>query len=688
MSSPRLRRIGSLLVVGVVAVATTLTTLGASGTPATAVATDTAPWTVTVAPASGLTDGQLVTITVSTTTANRVYEANAQICRLGVDYASSDGDRPAKDFNAGDLNCPAIPISSSADVQTGDANLYDAATEPGGSSFSMYVGSGVAEWPATSTGQPQRLVCDAENPCALVVEIYGSVAPGVARWIPHVQELTYRVDDPVAGCGGPAQGVLNAAAPERVTDLWIDLTLDQCRRPDAQRGAASRTSFSDEADAMNGFSAGTLDLAYSAVGYEPGPALGRGTRTEPLTVRPSAAVPVALNATVVAVGNGRRGPNGRKIPFTDVRLTMDQVTHMFRGGPIDFNDYERASFLELNPQFNEASIFLPAAIQVGAFAPADASSWFLTSFLKANRPDLWKVPDTGQFGAERGLTRGSSIAFGVAAPSFNGAVDMFTGDSVLVKTIRAQNTDAYGGIWVLTDLVTARRLGLTVASIENGNGEFVAPTVESMTAAVPTMKPTDDGRLLPDPTATVDKDAVQPYPLTFVDYAIAPRSKLVDATCTGRPTSQALLSTWLTYAVTDGQTHLPDGNLPLTDDLRTTATSAIANVGSVTPDCYKEPTDTPVPPGPTTGGAGGGSRSLPRVGAGAPADTAAGTTATAAVEEPAPEVPEFTLRRSASTIAGMGGLVAVFGLLTLMAMATTGKLPSIGALRSRLGGPR
>ncbi|MBU6330248.1 MAG: hypothetical protein KGR18_09905 [Acidobacteria bacterium] len=688
MSSPRLRRIGSLLVVGVVAVATTLTTLGASGTPATAVATDTAPWTVTVAPASGLTDGQLVTITVSTTTANRVYEANAQICRLGVDYASSDGDRPAKDFNAGDLNCPAIPISSSADVQTGDANLYDAATEPGGSSFSMYVGSGVAEWPATSTGQPQRLVCDAENPCALVVEIYGSVAPGVARWIPHVQELTYRVDDPVAGCGGPAQGVLNAAAPERVTDLWIDLTLDQCRRPDAQRGAASRTSFSDEADAMNGFSAGTLDLAYSAVGYEPGPALGRGTRTEPLTVRPSAAVPVALNATVVAVGNGRRGPNGRKIPFTDVRLTMDQVTHMFRGGPIDFNDYERASFLELNPQFNEASIFLPAAIQVGAFAPADASSWFLTSFLKSNRPDLWKVPDTGQFGAERGLTRGSSIAFGVAAPSFNGAVDMFTGDSVLVKTIRAQNTDAYGGIWVLTDLVTARRLGLTVASIENGNGEFVAPTVESMTAAVPTMKPTDDGRLLPDPTATVDKDAVQPYPLTFVDYAIAPRSKLVDATCTGRPTSQALLSTWLTYAVTDGQTHLPDGNLPLTDDLRTTATSAIANVGSVTPDCYKEPTDTPVPPGPTTGGAGGGSRSLPRVGAGAPADTAAGTTATAAVEEPAPEVPEFTLRRSASTIAGMGGLVAVFGLLTLMAMATTGKLPSIGALRSRLGGPR
>ncbi len=688
MSTPRRRRIGPLMAVSTVAMATVLTAFGASVSAVRAADTSVAPWTVSVTPNTALTDGQLVTINLQTTTDHRIYEANAQICRLGVAYAPSDGDRPAKDFNAGDLNCPAIPISSSADVQTGDANLYDAAVEPGGSSFSMYVGSGVAEWPASSNGQPQKLTCDAENPCALVVEVYGSVAPGQARWIPFVQTLSYRTDDPVAGCGGPATGVLNSAGPERITDLWIDLTLDQCKRPDAQSGAASRASLSDEADAMNGFSSGTLDLAYSAVGYESGPALGLGNRAEPLTARPSVAVPVALNATVVAVGNGRRGPNGRKIPFADVRLTVDQVTHMFRGGPIDFNDYERASFAALNPQFDEADVFLPTTIQVGAFAPADASSWFLTSFLAAQRPELWKVPDTGAFGAERGLTRGRSIALGVAQPSFNNAVNMFTGDSVLVKTLRTQNTDAFGGIWVLTDLATAERLGLSVASIENDNGEFVAPTAESMNAALATMTPTSDGRLMPNPTARVDKDAVQPYPLTFVDYAIAPTAKLVDKDCTGRPASQALLSTWLGYAVSDGQQHLPQGMLPLTEELRSSAQSAIASVGSITPDCYKEPSEVPAPPPPARGGGGtGGGAVRATAGVTAAEATDAATTATVA-DEPAPEVPEFTLRRAASTVAGVGGLAIVFGLLTLMALATTGKLPTLAAMRARFGGAR
>lgn len=688
MITNRLRRVGSLMVVGVVAAAATLTTLGASGTPVRAQDTGMAPWTVSVSPASNLTDGQLISINLQTTTEHRIYEANAQICRLGVDYATSDGDRPAADFNAGDLNCPAIPISSSADVQTGDANLYSSATEPGGSTFSMYIGSGVAEWPARSNGSTQRLACDADHPCALVVEVYGSVAPGEARWIPFVQTLTYRVDDPVAGCGGPAAGVLNAAGPERVTDLWVNWTLDQCHLPDAQTGAASRTSFSDEGDAMNGFSSGSLDLAYSAVGYDPGPKLGLGTRTEALTPRASTAVPIALNATVVAVGNGRRGPNDRKIPFTDVKLTMDQVTHMFSGGPSDFTDYSYDSFLDLNPQFAEASVFLPAAIQVGAFAPADASSWFLTSFLKANRPALWKVPDTNKYGPERGLTRDPSIAFGVAAPSFNGSVDMFTGNSVLVKTIRSQNLDAYGGIWVLTDLVTAKHLGLAVASIENANGEFVAPTAESMAAAVPTMTSTSDGRLLPDPTATVDKDAVQPYPLTFVDYAIAPTSKLVDKNCKGRTASQALLNTWLGYATGDGQTKLPDGNVPLTDELRATAATAIAAVGSETPACYVE--GDPITPPPAVGSAptaGGGSSGVrPSVQAVAAAGDAIDTTGSAATDDVIAEVPEFLGRTVSSNVAAFGGMVLVFGLLTIMAMATTGRLPSIDSLRRRFGG--
>jgi len=682
----------ALAVVSVAATAAALTAFGAVA-PSEASESTTAPWTVSVTPNTSLSDGQLVAINLQTTTDHRIYEANAQICKLGVDYQPSDGDRPAQDFAAGDLNCPAIPISSSSDLQTGDANLYNSATDPGGSTFSMYVGSGVVEWPATSNGRRQSLTCDSENPCALVVEVYGTVAPGVVRWYPYVQKLEYRVDDPVAGCGGPADGVLNSAAPERVTDVWINWTLDQCHQDGAQPGAASRASFSDEGDAMNGFSGGTLDMAYSALGYESGPDLGRGSRTEPLTPRASTAVPLALNATVVAVGNGRRGPNDRKIPFTDVRLTVDQVAYMFSGGPTIFNDNELAAFVEANPQFAEASVFLPAAIQVGAFAPADASSWFLTSFLKANRPEIWIVPDTNQFGAEKGLTRSASVAFGVANPSFNGAVDMFTGNSTYVKTLRSQNLDAYGGIWYLTDLATANRLGLAVASIENGNGDYVAPTAESMSAAVPTMTRTSDGRLMPDPTATVDKDAVQPYPLTFVEYAIAPTSKLVDSKCKGRTLSQSLLNTWLNYAVTDGQSKLPDGYVPLTDDLKATATDAIAKVGSEEPDCFVEgdPLPVPAPAGGSGsgggGGGGGGTRNpgiTPTVVAGS--DTTNTATGSINAEVASAEVPEFTSRSAASAAAAFGGIIFVFGLLSLMAMATTGRLPSMSTIRSRMGG--
>jgi hypothetical protein len=52
----------------------------------------------------------------------------------------------------------------------------------------------------------------------------------------------------------------------------------------------------------------------------------------------------------------------------------------------------------------------------------------------------------------------------------------------------------------------------------------------------------------------------------------------------------------------------------------------------------------------------------------------------------AAEVPEFTARTAASAAAAFGGMILVFGLLSLMAMATTGRLPTMSSLRSRLGG--
>ena len=169
-------------------------------------------------------------------------------------------------------------------------------------------------------------------------------------------------------------------------------------------------------------------------------------------------------------------------------------------------------------------------------------------------------------------------------------------------------------MWAITDLVTARALGLTPVAIENAKGDFVAPTPESMTAAVATMKTNADGLLLPDPLATSEgvhtsggasaAEVVEPYPLTFVQYAMSPAQPLVDPLSSARRTdSQALLSSWLGYLTGQGQHVLPSGFEPLPPALQSVAQTTIPLVGSapVTGPCAATGTSEPAPS--RTGGA-------------------------------------------------------------------------------------
>src|SRR5205823_6084738 len=153
-----------------------------------------------------------------------------------------------------------------------------------------------------------------------------------------------------------------------------------------------------------------------------------------------------------------------------------------------------------------------------------------------------------------------------------------------------------GGVWFLTDLATAQSLGLTTVELQNASGDFVEPTPETMAAAVPTMKADAAGMLIPDPRAGAASAApglAAPYPLTFVEYGLAPAAPLADATNACRTDSQALLRGWLTYITTTGQTVLPAGYQPLPADLRAQAAVAIAKVGAT-------PASTPCTPPRTT----------------------------------------------------------------------------------------
>ena len=100
-----------------------------------------------------------------------------------------------------------------------------------------------------------------------------------------------------------------------------------------------------------------------------------------------------------------------------------------------------------------------------------------------------------------------------------------------------------GGAWYFTDLATANALGLTVVQIQNENGAFVGPTPETMAAAVPTMTAGRTRRAHPEPMPRAGRHpaqalpagGVEPYPLTYVEYGIAPSQPLADdSTSAGR----------------------------------------------------------------------------------------------------------------------------------------------------------
>ena len=120
----------------------------------------------------------------------------------------------------------------------------------------------------------------------------------------------------------------------------------------------------------------------------------------------------------------------------------------------------------------------------------------------------------------------------------------------------------------------------------------VAPTKDSITAAIADAAANADGTVTPD-YATSDPNA---YPIPMVSYATVPTSK-------GWPGFTAddgkTLAAFLRFAVSDaGQSDqvLPPGSYPLPDPLKATTTSAAGQI----------PTSEPTPT-PTGGGGGGGS---------------------------------------------------------------------------------
>jgi len=656
-------------------------------------------WLLTAAPTTNLTDGQQVTLNIRANPDVAIAKIVIRQCRFGPTYTSD------ADMDPTNLNCSPIPVSSSQQFlfveRSASAGLATLARTDKGAAIPYYVGEGVAAW---SDAAGTTLTCDATNPCALVAKV---IANGTTAF--QAIKISFTDSDPVAACGGAATGALNTAAGDEVSDAWANWTRNLCQQQAG--GAASRAAFTGEGAAVSTFAQGDVDLAYTSAGYSD--AVGLSTIAAD-SRRKAVAVPVAINAAVIATGGGQHQfvngqPSGDKAPYAEgsLALSAGEVAAMLGGGQQWLGRLD-GPYVKSVPARNPdlAGILYSLDGNIQAPSQTAGSTYFLTDYLHTLVPN--EFVDPFQAPPPKHVANPS---LALAQPAY-GNIALYTGRPALRKVVIPASLSANDGpLWTMTDLASARALGLTPVSLPGAGGQLVFPTKESMQAAVADMKSDTSGVLLPDATksaeitgtatATANATVSGAYPLAYVVYALVPAEPLVNTdTCTLRNDSQALLQKWLTYVTADGQQNLPDGMAPLTPALQAQAQALVATVGTapVTGKCAGL---TSAAAGSATGtGAGAGVSSSgssssgsansfnnlnkPTTVAGAATGTGAASGAKDDKTVAAVAVPAFAGRSTPDPLSGVIALLGIVLLTTLGAWVTAGgelggSLPAGGA---------
>ncbi len=615
-------------------------------------------WVVTATPTTGLLDGDPVTVNIRANPDVSVYRISVRQCVLDASYTVE------LDVSARSGKCPVAPVSSSGDLVTGKTaanGLISSARTSAGADVTFRVGVGTTNWD-TPTGQA-TLTCDITTRCGLVVLV--EVGPDVLF---QVFPLTFTDADPIVACGGLAGGRLQAASSDELADAWAGWTRDYC----ATTGSLAPTTnaFTGEGAAVTGYLGQGVDLAYGSAGLDPANGMvvnGTGTRA-------TVAVPVAVNAAVLAVGGGKRrivdGNPADKAPYPVLQVTPGQAAALLGNGIAGLQDDRlpyRASILAQNPALDGVAYWTGANVQAPSLPLT--SVFLLSKYFTTVAPQDWVYRRD-----DPPSVRGATASLAAAVPPFADTA-LITGRPALGKTaLAASLNDPDGPLWVFTDRATAASLHLVPVALQNPAGtDFVSPDADTMAAAVGTMRADAQGVLqpvfqAPSASAGLGTPVVNPYPLTYVEYAFVPAEPLVDpATCGLRTASQQVLKDWLTYLTGPGQSKLAAGLIPLTDGLREQAAAAIAKVGAapLTGPCANQAPDVPpvVPPA-------GPSAPLPVTRALTSPLAAAPVVASAAAVDAKKTsevvIPAFAGRRGLDS---WGGVVAIGGIVVMMTLA-------------------
>jgi hypothetical protein len=471
--------------------------------------------------------------------------------------------------------------------------------------------------------------CMPSQPCtfALAVWTENVLTPGQNAVYFLGVPVTFVASSAGLACSSPAAGQINSESPDRLGEMITQLGIDACQSGYAggQGLTFNLGSGTSDDDALCAFASGNVDLAYSAVGYGDtssafSPANCQGGAAPD---RSYVAIPIALNAVVLAhSANLVESPPypsfGTAVTdYPQLKITDAQFAQLVSNGGYDdvsgtgqetsdsgtWGSQLGQGLLALNPTLSSGyqdscanCVIVGAGSGVGVAATSgiDGTTYLATRFLAATAPaQLMSAPDAEANFPSDAL--GTSSNFGAPPPAYD--VQTYTGRSILGHYTTPLSGTAW---WALTDAASAAATwgGLDDFALQSsdslsatpGSASYVAPTTASMQAAASNMTAQPDGTLLPDAQGG-PVDGVEPYPLTYVEYAVAPAQPLLKADCTADTAAQTALNEWLTYLVGQGQKDLPAGMAPLTGSLDAQAQAAMANVGAAAPACT--PTDIP-----------------------------------------------------------------------------------------------
>lgn len=582
MSRQRSAAVGrALLAFGaVVVIASGLVLLAPGAPPAHAVAADLG---IELSATADLTDGHIIEVTVTAPEGTTFLEGTRGYLRMCREAATYDRDA---DLYPGAGNCPDTNISGAGST----ANLGRLYPMPGGrTAIGTYVvGVGTAVWGPENGFE---LTCDSTNPCQLVA----SIDTNRGHLIDSSTILRLTDASPLGSCGGTRDEVLESGGPDRFIDQWASWTRDDCAASGEK--AATNAVFAGEGLGLEGFHDGSLDVAYSGTGsIVPG--------REPAEARAAVSVPIGMNAAVFAMVGGYLDlqasdwPANLRRPFDDIGLTVDELAVRYGQGPQEFRrSPQLGAVIERNPWFDAGALGAIEGFTGPVTGPAqsDVASYLATRWFDTRAASHWR--DSTIIGD--GDARGVDDELATATPPFEvGAVEMYSARATLKKLVSSdleQNQNRTSVKWVLMDLATAEQLGVPVAKLRNSRGEFVAPTTESLAAALETMERRPDGSVVSDGS----EDAPGAYPLAFVEHVVVSAER---DDC-GGPKRRAVVD-WVDYLTGPGQEQLV-GVRPLTGDLEVAAASAKTALaeacepkgGGETPSGTTTPPATPDTPG-------------------------------------------------------------------------------------------